>query len=268
MLVDCHTHVEQYPDDEIAEVLDRAADAGVGIVVSAGTTLESSERSVELSTRFPQLYAGVGLHPTDLTGRVDQKTYDRLAELAMGETVLMVSEIGLDFQERSPDRAVQYQAFRQQIGLARELRKPIVFHSREAHADSLRVLREERAYEVGGAMHYFQADMETAQRAIELGFLISLARPLLRLPHLQEVAAALPLESIVLESDAAPQPFKPRRENWTEPRHVSAVAAKLAELQGRPEAEVERVTTENFLSLVRHGHEGGGAGEFEHQNPP
>ena len=151
----------------------------------------------------------------------------------------MVSEIGLDFMEGMPDRADQYQAFRAQIGMARELRLPIVFHSREAHDATLRVLREERAYEVGGAMHYFQADRDTAQQALDLGFYISLARPLLRLPELQAVAASLPLEGIVLETDAAPQPFKAKRSMWTEPRHVRDVAAKLAELHETTPERVE-----------------------------
>ena len=200
---------------------------------------------------------------------MDCNIYEELIGLAhSSDRVVAISEIGLDYLNGAPERAIQYQAFREQIRLARQLSLPIIFHSREAHRDVLRVLREERAYEVGGAMHYFQADEDTAREAMDLGFYISLARPLLRLAHLQDVATRLPLEGIVLETDAAPQPFKAKRENWTEPRHVSAVAAKLAELQGRPEAEVERVTTENFLSLVRHGHEGGGAGEFAHQNPP
>jgi len=99
-------------------------------------------------------------------------------------------------------------------------------------------------------MHYFQAGLDTARRAIDLGFFISLARPLHRLPYLQDVAAALPLESIVLETDAAPQPFKSNRQKWTEPRHVRDVAEKLAELQDRPSAEVEAVTTKNFLGLI------------------
>ena len=140
---------------------------------------------------------------------------------------------------------------RPQIRLARELRKPIVFHSREAHEETLRVLREERAYEVGAVMHYFQGDLRTAQQAIDLGFYISLARPLLRLPHLQQVAAELPLEHVVLETDAAPQPFKAKRGNWTEPRHLKDIAIKLAELQGRTVEEVEAITTGNCLSLVK-----------------
>ena len=162
----------------------------------------------------------------------------------------MISEIGLDFMEGAPDRALQYPAFREQIRLARELGLPIVFHSRESHAEVFRVLKEERAYEVGGAMHYFQADESTAMKAIDLGFYVSLARPLLRLPHLQEVAARLPLDSVVLETDAAPQPFKAKRENWTEPRHLRPVAERLAQLQGKSVEEVEQVVAGNMERLI------------------
>lgn len=146
---------------------------------------------------------------------------------------------------------MQHQAFRRQIALAREVGLPIVFHSREAHADTLRLLREEHAEDVGAVMHYFQGDEATAREAIASGFLISLARPLLRLPHLQEVAARLPLGHIVLETDAAPQPWKKHRRNWTEPYHVRLVAEKLAELQGVSLEEVARVTSANLLRLLR-----------------
>ena len=255
-MIDCHTHLDTFTDAEVAGVLERAGCAGVGLVVSAGTTLASSARALQLSSSFPQLFAGVGIHPMDLTGALDENTYSRLADLASStDKVLVVSEIGLDFMEGSPDRAVQYQAFRAQIRLAREQKLPIVFHSRQSHDETLRVLREEKAYEVGGVMHYFQADLETAHQAIDLGFYVSLARPLLRLPGLQQVAASLPLKHIVLESDAAPQPFKARRESWTEPRHVGDVAAKLAELQRRSVAEVAATTSENFLDMVGQGRE-------------
>ncbi len=251
MLADCHTHLDAYDDVEIAEVLDRARAVGVGPVIAAGTTLASSERCVELTAVLPSLFAGVGIHPMDLTGSVDEQTYARLRHLATAsEKVLVVSEIGLDFMEGMPDRATQYQAFRAQIRLARELKLPIVFHSREAHEETLRVLREERAYEVGGAMHYFQADLGTARKAVDLGFRISLARPLLRLPHLQKVAADVPLEHIVLETDAAPQPFKAKRENWTEPRHLRDIATTLAKLQSRAVDDIEAVTFQNFLDMV------------------
>ena len=251
MLTDCHTHLDSYDDEEVGEVLGRARDAGVGMVITAGTTLASSQRAVELTALYPGLFAGVGVHPMDLTGAIDAACRMRLFDLAAStEKVVVVSEIGLDFMEGMPDRADQYQAFRAQIGMARELRLPIVFHSREAHDATLRVLREERAYEVGGAMHYFQADRDTAQRALDLGFYISLARPLLRLPELQAVAASLPLDGIVLETDAAPQPFKAKRSMWTEPRHVRDVAAKLVELHETTPERVEEATTANLLAML------------------
>ncbi len=231
----------------------RAHDAGVGAVITAGTTLKSSARAVQLATTFPAIFAGVGVHPMDLTGPIDEEAYGNLRDLATStDAVVTISEIGLDFMEGMPDRAVQYQAFREQIRLARELTLPIVFHSREAHSETLKVLREERGYSVGGAMHYFQGDLATARQAIDLGFYISLARPLLRLPDLQEVARALPLESIVIETDAAPQPFKSKRESWTEPRHCRDIAEKLAELLRLPVEQIVETTTQNALSMAPH----------------
>lgn len=249
-LIDCHSHLDSFSDEEIEQILIRAQDAGVGTVITAGTTPETSARAVQLAMAFPSMYAGVGVHPMDLTGPIDEHAYRTLHSLVTSTNrVVTISEIGLDFLEGMPDRAVQYQAFREQIRLAREMELPIVFHSREAHAETLKVLREERAYEVGGAMHYFQGDLETARQAIDLGFYISLARPLLRLPELQEVAAQLPLESIVIETDTAPQPFKSKRESWTEPRHCRAVAEKLSKLQLVPIEQIEESTTQNALAM-------------------
>ena len=251
MLIDCHVHLDSYTDEEVSEVLERGRGAGVAFVISAGTTLPSSERSIALSAKFPDLFSGVGIHPMDIREPFNDRTYSHLKQLALSsEKVIVVSEIGLDFMEGAPDRAIQYTAFREQIRLARELDCPIVFHSREAHDEVFRLLREERAYEVGGVMHYFQGDLDTAKRAIDLGFYISLARPLLRYTYLQEVAAAVSLENIVLETDAAPQPFKAKRENWTEPRHTRVIAERLAELQHRSVEEVECVTSNNIRSLL------------------
>ncbi len=251
MLIDIHTHLDSFTPGDVSDILSRSHAAGVGMVFTAGATIEASARSVKLSSLFDDLFAGVGIHPMDLTGPVDDVASQQLRELAISSAkVVVVSEIGLDFTEGTPDRAIQYQAFREQIRLAIELDLPIVFHSRDSHPEVLRVLREEQAYEVGGAMHYFQADLQTAREAIDLGFFVSLARPLLRLPALQEVAKNLPLEHIVLETDAAPQPFKAKRENWTEPRHVADVATKLAELKGVSRKEIDEATTENVARLL------------------
>ena len=251
MLIDCHVHLDSYNDQEVSEVLERGRDAGVAFVISAGTTIPSSERSIELSEKFPDFFSGVGIHPMDISEPFSDQTFEHLHQLAISnEKVLVISEVGLDFMEGAPDRAVQYTAFREQIRLARVLGYPIIFHSREAHNEVFRLLREESAYEVGGVMHYFQGDLDAAKRAIDLGFYISLARPLLRYTYLQEVAAAIPLENIVLETDAAPQPFKAKRENWTEPRHTRVIAERLAELQGTSIEEVEAITSNNIRNLL------------------
>ena len=251
MLIDCHTHLDAFPDDEIDDILNRARCADVSSIVSAGTTLESSWRSAQLSSKFDMMWSGVGIHPTELQSSFDDLAYGELREVAnSSDKVVAISEIGLDFMEGSPDRSIQYPAFREQIRLARELHLPIIFHSRDAHQESLRVLREEQAYEVGGAMHYFSANLSTAKQVIDLGFYISVARPLLRSQDLQKTVAVLPIEYIVLETDSAPQPFKAKRENWTEPKHVKDVAKKLAELQGKSLEEVETITSQNTIDLL------------------
>lgn len=251
MFIDCHVHLDTFSDAEVSEVMQRADEVGVVAVISAGTTLASSLHSIELSAMYPGFFSGVGIHPMDIREDFTELTYRQLRSAAVSsDKVIVVSEIGLDFMEGMPDRAMQYHAFRQQVRLARELEMPIVFHSRESHNEVFRVLKEERAFDVGGVMHYFQGDLETAIRAIDLGFYISLARPLLRLPALQASAANIPLASIVLETDSAPQPFKSKRENWTEPRHITEVAQKLAELQEVSIDEVEKAVTLNMREML------------------
>ena len=194
ILGDSHTHLNEYPKSEIPEILERAGEANVGPIICAGTTLTSSKVCIQLSQAYEMLYAGVGIHPMQVEAPVVDEVYSKLRDMAIDNLkVVCVSEIGLDFQSQSPDRALQDQAFRQQIRLARELSLPVIFHSRESHPEVLVILKEEGAHEIGGVMHYFQADDRTAREAIDLGFFISLARPLLRLPELQEVAERLPL---------------------------------------------------------------------------
>ena len=252
MLCDCHTHLSDYTPQEVPHILECAREADVTLIVSASTTLETSRASVELARNHRPVFAGVGLHPTELTGLVQEETYQALYELARSEPkVVCVSETGLDFTPQSPPRELQYEAFRRQIRLAIDLGLPIVFHSREAHPEVLSVLREEGAERVGGVMHYFQADLATAQEAIACGFLVSLAKPLLRLPALQQVAAKLPLDHLVLETDAVPQPWKRHRRNWAEPWQVKLVAEKLAELKDLTLEEVAQVTTANARRILK-----------------
>jgi len=251
MFGDAHTHINQYAPSEIPGIVERAQDAGVRFVICAGTTMETTRDCIRMTETHDMFYAGVGIHPMEAYQPIDEDTYIDLESLAKDNSkVVCISEIGLDFLPESPDHQIQDQVLRQQIRLARSLKLPLIFHSRESHPEVFRVFREERAHEVGGAMHYFQGDEATAQEAIECGFLISLARPLTRMRELQEVAKAIPLENLVLETDAFPQPFKKYRENWTEPRHVREVAQQLADIKGITLAEVAQVTTYNLTKLL------------------
>ena len=260
MLVDSHSHLDEFSTVELDGVLIRAQVAGVGAIVLAGTTLGSSEECVSLANKHPMLLAGVGIHPMNVTDLIDDTIYRQLRDKAISSPrVVAISETGLDFDKGAPDLSMQYQAFREQIRLAIELHLPVIFHSREIpgqpdlHNEVLKVLRQEQGWRVGGAMHYFQGDERAAEVCIELGMYISLAKPLLRQPELQEIATSLPMENIVLETDTYPQPFKAKRENWTEPKDVRQVAIKLADLKGITLEEVETTTTANFLAMCLQG---------------
>ena len=248
---DAHTHLDQYAPEELTGILQRAGEAGIGFIVCAGTTLDSTRACIRMTEEHDVFYAGVGIHPMEAHQPIDETIYRELESLARDNPkVVCISEVGLDFMPTSPDHQMQDQVFREQIRLARSLKLPIIFHSRESHSAVFRTLREEGADAVGGVMHYFQGDEPTAREAIDCGFFISLARPLTRLPELQETARAIPLENMVLETDAFPQPFKKYRHNWTEPRHVREVAQCLADLKGITLAEVAETTTRNLATLL------------------
>ena len=246
VLIDTHVHLDKYDDSDITPIMHRASDVGVGFVISAGTTIKSTERSINLSLNYPNCFSGVGVHPMDLKSPLGDSDYETLRDLALSsDKVLVMSEIGLDFVDNMPDKSWQYSAFREQISLARLLDLPIVFHSRRSQQECFRVLREERAYQVGGIMHYFQGSQYDAETAIDLGFFISIARPILRLDSLRGVVKKLPLDKIVVETDSFPQPFKKNRMNWTEPRHLREIVQEVSLLHSREIDEVEQIIFKN-----------------------
>ena len=250
-LIDCHTHLHDFDEAEISKVIQRANHATVAAIITAGTNLKSSEKAISLSKKYNQVFPGVGIHPNELNRGFSAEMSNQILELASLDDVVMMSEIGLDFMENSPDRAIQYKAFRRQIGIARELSLPIVFHCRSAYEDTIRVLKEERAFEVGGAMHYFQGDQLIANQLIDLGFYVSLGRPLIRIPELQKVTLNIPINRILIETDSYPQPFKKYRENWTEPRHALDVANEISRIKNIDVEEVASVTSRNTLQMLK-----------------
>ena len=195
------------------------------------------------------MYAGIGIHPHNSHESVTDDTFNNLAELAASSNkVVAVSEPGLDYLKSKASKEVQHQVFRQHLRLARHLNLPVIFHSRDAYWDSLRILKEEKVYEVGAIMHYFVADQRIAEECINMGIYISFSKTLLALPHLHRLARDLPLEYLIIETDSFPQPWKKR--NPLEPAEVLKVATKIAELRDLSLEEVANQTTANLKYVI------------------
>ncbi len=241
MLIDIHTHIQQHDSSEVPGMLERAADFGVRTVIAAGTTIEDSRKAIKLSETYANIYAGVGIHPSDLVARISSDDIAALDKMAAHDRVTVMSEIGIDHMPNSPDHGWQEEAFAAQIEIAKRHNLPVVFHVREhlddlsrfeARGSALTILTDQDAGQLGGAAHYFQGNYDYARKVLDLGLKISFAKPLLRSKELQDVARRVPLDSIVLETDAYPQPFKKNRARWTEPKDVRLVAECLAEMRG------------------------------------
>ena len=250
-------------------MLKRAEDVGVSTIIAAGTTIEDSKRAIVLAETYPNVYAGVGIHPADLKASITHNDIAVLHELASHERVTVMSEIGIDHMPNSPNHRWQEEAFAAQIEIAKKHNLPVVFHVRE-HLDDLTrsqarntaisILAEQDVGKLGGAAHYFQGDYQYARKILDLGLKISFAKPLIRFPELQDVAKQIPIKDIVLETDSYPQPFKKNRAKWTEPKDVRLIAECLATIKEIELAKVghnlasidnaENISTESPLNLT------------------
>lgn len=249
MLVDTHCHLDPSYFAEGAEaVIQRAHAQGVSafVTIGVGRDLGPARRAVELAEARPDVWATVGVHPHD-AGALDDAAFAELEALARRPRVVAVGEIGLDYHYMRSEREVQQAVFRRFIALARALRKPIVVHTREAAADTLAILDEEGAREVGGIIHCFSEDRPFAERALGLGFDLSFSGIVTFKTALaiKDVAAWAPGDRILVETDSpylAPVPFRGKK---CEPQHVVYTAKHVAELRGEDFGELAARTTAN-----------------------
>jgi TatD DNase family protein len=255
-LVDTHCHLD-FPEygDETADAVARAVAAGVTRMVTIGTTPESSEVAVRIAERHPEVYASVGVHPTDLE-TIAPDTWDRLRALARHPKVVGWGECGLDYYRNASSPETQRRRFREQLELAAECRLPVLVHDRDAHDDILALLREAPATGRGGGaprgiLHCFSGSLPFAKACVDLGFLISVPGIVTfkNAAPLREVAAALPLDALVVETDApflAPEPHRGKR---NEPAYVAHTAARLARVKDLPFEAVAEATTRNARAV-------------------
>ena len=195
-LIDCHTHLDQYSDSDIKEIIDRCKIKGVQNIVSAGVNLSSSQKNQSLALKYPNyIWAGVGIHPMEIDSDTDQLQLDELRKLADNRETVCISEIGLDYESSSANKSLQKRFFSQQIQIACEVNKPIIFHNRGASTDPIEILNSESNGKIDIVAHYFQGTSSYTYMCLNNGFYISLAKTLLRMPKLQDlVKTEIPLE--------------------------------------------------------------------------
>lgn len=254
-LVDTHCHLdfESFHDD-VAEVVERAAAAGVTRIIVPSLDLDNAAAVLALAGRFPGVYAAVGVHPNSAAGWQDD-WIERLRELARHPKVVAIGEVGLDYYWDKTPAKTQHRALAAQLELAAELHLPVIIHNRNASADTLHLLSTSLLIDSArpGVLHSFSGDWAAAEAALEMGFCLGFTGPLTykKADELRDIAARAPLDRILVETDApflAPHPHRGRR---NEPAHVRLVAERLAEVRGLTLEEVAGATTANALRLFK-----------------
>ncbi len=255
MLVDTHLHLdsEQYDEDRPG-VIASAVAAGVTAMITIGTSRQTNQQAIALAERFEPVWAAVGIHPNDAT-EWGPEAEAALRGWAAHPKVVAIGEIGLDYHWQRVPRAVQQRAFEAQLALAAELDLPVIIHDREAHSDLMPILRQWVSKLTGdarrGVLHFFSGDQLMAQEAIALGFYLGVDGPVTfkNSGELRELVATLPLERLLVETDApflTPHPHRGRR---NEPAFVCHIAAQVAALHGLSLEELARQTTANARCL-------------------
>ena len=250
LLVDSHCHLNfEQLQPELPCLLSRMQEKGVGWALCAGVTLEDFPQVLQLAQQHRNIFAAAAVHPCHQEGEgID---FQKLQQYARQQEVVAVGETGLDYYRANGDMQWQKQRFIQHIGIARELKKPLIIHMREATEDCLRILGDEKAHEVGGVLHCYTEDLATATRLLDIGFYISLSGIVtFKNAHkLHEVARELPLSSLLIETDApylAPVPMRGKR---NEPAYVRYVAEFISNIRDIAYEELASITTGNFFRL-------------------
>ncbi len=251
-MIDSHCHLDsKIYGGRHSEVLTETRAAGVRTVVNIGCDLTSSMASVEMAQAHEMVYATVGIHPHDAT-TLDDDALAALRKLATQKKVVAIGEIGLDYYRDLSPRPVQQRAFRRQLELAVALKMPIVIHTRESFDDTLAIVAEYSGKLAGGVFHCFPGDTAQALRVLEMGFVISVGGVITyKNSQMARVAAEVPLDRILVETDAPYLTPMPHRGKTNSPAYIPIICRKLAELRGISVSEVEKITDRACAKLYR-----------------
>ncbi len=249
MYIDSHLHLSNDYYEDINKVIEEAYDKGVSFLIISGCDKKGIKESIEVANKFKNIYLTLGFHPNE-ANYIEEQDIKYLKEIvAKNKKVLAIGEIGLDYYWVKDNKEKQQKLFRKQLSLAKELKLPVIIHSRDAHLDTFSILSE---YNLKGIIHCFSGSLEAAKEYISLGYLLGIGGVVtFNNSKIQEVVKEIPLESIVLETDSpylAPTPFRGKQNS---PSYIPIIAAKIAELKNIKAEEVAIVTTRNVCNLYR-----------------
>lgn len=252
-VIDTHCHLDMLCNSEdINGLISRATGYGVGAIITVGINLESSNKAISIAEQHEAVFATVGTHPHNVLELRDE-SYAELDKLCTSNKVVAFGEIGLDYVRQYAPQPLQREHFARQVALAKKNSLPIIIHDREAHEDILHILEKEAPFPAGGVMHCFSGDLALARKVIDLGLIISIPGVVTfkKAADLQEVARKIPLNKMVLETDApflAPEPLRGKR---NVPEFMLYTAKKIAELRSISIEELARTTTDNALKIFK-----------------
>ena len=255
MIFDSHAHYNSSKFDEDRDaVLKGLADGNVAYVMNIADSMESLKKVLEIAEKYPYIYASVGVHPEE-TGELTEADMDILLEYTKHPKVKAIGEIGLDYYWDSVERDVQKKWFARQIDIAKKTNLPIIVHDRDAHGDTLDILKSENARDVGGIVHCFSGSVEMARDILNLGMYIGIGGTVTfkNGRKIKEVAEYVPIENIVLETDApylAPEPFRGKRNSSD---LIKYVIDEIAGIKGIPAEKVEEITFQNAKRVYKIG---------------
>ena len=245
MLFDSHAHLnDEAFDQDRAELLETFKDAGVGLVMNAGCSLESSREGIALAEAYPWIYCSVGTHP-DTADEVNEEVLEVYRQMCKHPKVKAIGEIGLDYYYETIHRDAQMRAFRIQMQLAEELDMPVIVHERDAHDDGMSIVKE--FPNVKGVFHCYSGSVELAKELVKLGWMISFTGVLTykNARKAVEVAEAIPMEHLMIETDSPYMAPVPHRGKRNDSGYVLHICEKLAEIKGISTEECARITLEN-----------------------
>ena len=251
MYIDSHAHLDDPKyDPDRHEMLMRAREQGISTIINVGYDLASSQRSVALAEKYDFIFAAVGIHPHDAQ-EADDGTFAELKKMAVHPRVVAIGEMGLDYYRDLSPREIQQQVFRRQIRLAGETGLPIIIHDREAHGDVMKILKEEQVGDYSGVLHCFSGSWEMAEECMRMGFYISIAGPVTfnNAGRLKEIAARVPEDRLLIETDAPYLTPEPNRGKRNESSYVFFVAEEIARLRGIAPEKLGELISNNARRL-------------------